>query len=120
MLKLVKKNVAKALCVSTLLISTNSMANYICTGQVSYLGIDASGNLVTAIANSTPIHYICNINNQGSFQMSVGSCKLAYASLVIAKQNGKSISLYYNDNLTCATFPSWGQVNSLYFVQGPD
>ncbi|HET9645528.1 MAG TPA: hypothetical protein VFP68_19700 [Burkholderiaceae bacterium] len=62
-----------------------------------------------ALAGSTPIHKICNVNAQGSWGFTGGACKAAYASLLGARLTGKGITTYYNDNgLTCSTLPSWG------------
>lgn len=96
-------------------------ANYSCAGSVSYLGIDASGDLTFRLAGSTPIHKICNVNAQGSWGFTVGACKAAYASLLSARLSSKSITVYYGDNgLTCSTLPEWGGAPTAYFVEGPN
>ena len=97
-----------------------SFANYECSGLVAYLGINSGGDLVIQLLNSTPIHNICNVNTQGSYQMSVASCKITYSSLLAAKMTSRPVNIFYNDNLTCSNLPSWGAVNSVYFVEGPD
>lgn len=99
----------------------SSFANYACSGLVSYLGIDQGGDVVVAIANSTPVHKICNVITQGSYGMAAPSCKIAYAAFLTARVAGKTMVIYYNENgLTCGTLPNWGQVPAVYFVQGPD
>lgn len=95
-------------------------ANYSCGGAVSYLGMDASGDLTLALSGSTPIHKICNVNAQGSWGFTAGACKAAYASLLAARLTGKGITIYYNENgLTCSTLPNWGAAPA-YFVEGPN
>jgi len=102
-------------------------ANYACVGQPTFLGIDEGGDVAVQLQNpsdgaqSTPIHKICNLNAQGSFHMTMPSCKAAYASLLSAKLTGKSITLYYNaDGQTCMSRPAWSEALGMYFVQGPD
>ena len=98
-----------------------AFASYNCTGTVSFLGIDGGGDLAIQLANSTPIHKICNVNASGSYpNFNVASCKIAYATALAARVTGKTVTLYYNDQLTCATLPSWAGVPSMYFMQGPD
>jgi len=92
-----------------------------CTGNVDYLGIDASGAVVVRLANSTPIHLICSVTTQGTFTMTIPSCKASYAAIMSARLVGKKITLYYNDPaLTCSNLGDWKAVPSTYFVQGPE
>ncbi len=92
-----------------------------CTGNVDYLGIDASGAVVVRLANSTPIHLICSVATQGTFTMTIPSCKAAYAAIMSARLAAKKITLYYNDPaLTCSNLGDWKPVPSTYFVQGPE
>jgi hypothetical protein len=98
----------------------NANANYSCDGAVTYLGIDQGGDVVIAIGG-TPIHKICNVFDKGSYLMTVPSCKLVYAAFLTAKSTGKKMVVYYNDNgFVCSTFPNWGPIHGVYFVQGPD
>jgi hypothetical protein len=105
---------------AALTLPSTSFASYTCSGAVAYLGIDAGGNVVVAVGASH-IHTVCNIAAQGSFAMTVSSCKAAYSSLVAARLVGKNMTVYYGDNgLTCETIPSWGTAPTTYFIQGPD
>ena len=116
-----RKAISMLLAAAAVLMSPESFANYGCSGLVSYLGIDQGGDVVVALANSTPMHKICNVITQGNYGMSAPSCKIAYAAFLTARLAGKSMVVYYNDNgLACGTLPSWGQVPAVYFVQGPD
>lgn len=102
------------------LFAQNASANYACTGAVSYLGIEGSGNVVVALNNSTQIHKICNMDSQGSYSMVISACKAAYSALLVAKTLGSSIKIYYYDNgYTCNTIPSWNIIHETYFVEGP-
>jgi hypothetical protein len=101
--------------------TTSGFASYLCSGQVGYLGIGASGDVTISLANSTPIHYVCSVSAQGSYGINVASCKASYAAILAARLSGKTIVIYYGDNgMTCGTLPSWGAVPSAYFIQGPD
>lgn len=98
-----------------------ALATYSCTGPVTYLGIDGGGDVTLALSGATPIHKICNLNSQGGFvEFSVASCKVAYAAALTAHATGKTLTVFYDDNLTCATQPYWGEALRVYFVQGPD
>jgi len=110
-----------AVILAALLAGGNAHANYLCSGTVSYLGVGAGGDVTIALANSTPIHSICSLANQGSYLMSVPACKAAHASFMAARLTGKAMAIYYNNEpLTCSTLPAWGVVPGVYFVQGPD
>jgi hypothetical protein len=96
-------------------------ATYSCTGQIAFLGIDGGGDLTIQLLNSTPTHKICNVNSQGPFtNFTVASCKIAYASALAARLSTRTLTIFYNDNLTCASQPFWGESFGAYFVQGPD
>ena len=98
-----------------------AFAGFSCTGPVAYLGIDGGGDLTIQLGGSTPIHKICNVNAADSYPgFTVASCKIAYAAAITARTLGKTLTIFYNDNLTCATISSWRSETSTYFVQGPD
>ena len=89
-----------------------------CTGNVDYLGIDASGAVVVRLANSTPIHLICSVTNQGIFTMTIPACKASYAAIMSARMVGKKITLYSNDPaLTCSSLGDWKPVPSTYLCR---
>lgn len=116
-----RKSISMLGCAAALLLSSSCFANYACRGTVSYLGIDADGGVTIALNNSTPIHKICSVGTQGSYGISVASCKIAYAAFLSARLADKNMVVYYNDNgLTCASLPSWSAVPAVYFVQGPE
>jgi hypothetical protein len=98
---------------------TYSAANIACAGLVGYLGVENGGFVTVAVAGSTAIHYICSLDAQGQFPMSPSTCKAAYAALLAARLANKSVTIYYWDNLTCGTLPSWAST-SAYFVEGPN
>ena len=91
-----------------------------CTGQVSYLGLEGGGNVVVALTNGPTIHSMCNIVNQGEYTVAPAVCKTMYATLLAAKLTERQVTIYYADNgYTCNTFPNWGIVKNTYFVEGP-
>lgn len=96
--------------------------NYNCSGKVTYLGLDANGDLTLALA-STPIHKICNVEQRDSVLAvaSPSTCRAIYATLITAKTLDRSITLYYNPNgYSCSSFPSWARIPGVYFLQGPE
>ncbi|SHN20477.1 hypothetical protein [Rhizobacter sp. OV335] len=94
---------------------------YSCAGPVGFLGIDQGGVVAVALSNATPIHKVCSIGTQGAFQMAPVPCKAVYAALLSARLTGKSVTIYYEDNgRTCATLPSWENVPTMYFLEGPN
>jgi hypothetical protein len=112
-----KKYLSLLAFVLTSTFSTQAFANYYCTGNLTYLGLDAGGTVVVA-QNGLSIHAICNIANQGSYTMIPAACKTAYGALLAAKAIGKPITLYYTDNsFTCNTIPSWGNMPQFYFLE---
>jgi hypothetical protein len=99
----------------------NANAAYMCSGNVTYLGVDVNGDVTVALS-STAIHKICNINGAtDGFRATTPVCKTFYASILTARLQSKSISIYYDDNgYSCSTMPAWNRVPSVYFVQGPE
>lgn len=111
--------VGRVAAIAGLLIAPSVYANFLCDGTVSYLGVNAGGE-VTVSVGTQPIHYICNMSSQGSYAMTVASCKAAYSALLTAKMAGKRMVIYYGlDPLTCSTLPAWSAAPT-YFVQGPE
>jgi hypothetical protein len=94
-----------------------ALANYDCTGKVSYLGLNNDGGVVVALQNSTAIHTICNLDSKGSFSMVPSACKATYGTLLTAKAMGHSVTLYYFDGYSCNTIPSWSAIPQFYFIQ---
>lgn len=94
--------------------------NYSCTGAVTYLGLDAGGDLTVALA-STPIHKICNVgNNDSTFMANAATCRVMYASLLASRVSGKPAIIYYSPNgYSCGNLPSWGRIPGVYFVNAP-
>jgi len=94
---------------------------YSCAGPVGYLGIDQGGIVVVGLSNATPVHKVCSIGTQGTFQMAPTACKAVYAALLSARLASKSVTIFYDDNgRTCATLPSWENVPTMYFLEGPN
>lgn len=115
-MKNIRLNIAIAL---TLAIANGSTLAYSCGGLVTYLGISAEGEVTTAV-QGTPIHRICALVNQGTYQINPLTCKAVYASLLVARSTGKSATIFYGDNgSTCTTLPAWQPVSNVYFLESP-
>jgi hypothetical protein len=92
------KELLKHLIFTAVLTTTpDASANYLCTGQVNYLGIDSGGDVVVSLA-SGPYHKMCSIVNQGEYGIVPTVCKTIYATLLAAKPSGRQVSIYYTDN----------------------
>jgi hypothetical protein len=99
------------------LLPSLASATVMCTGQVGYLGVDQSGQVV--VANGTAIHFLCGTVSQASFQISTQACKLYYVTLVANRLAGRTVSIYYNDPAltSCAQIGGWSVQNSAYFIE---
>jgi hypothetical protein len=100
-------------------LSPDALANYYCSGTVSYLGLDVGGAITIALTGATKVHKICSMTNQESYTIAPVACKAIYGALLTAKSLDKSIRLYYYDRYTCEPIPDWGVVPETYFVEGP-
>ena len=104
--------------VSLLTTSFDASANFLCNGTVNYLGMEGSGKVFVSLNDTSHIHAICNVNDQGAYSVTTTACKSMYATLLLAKSTSRSVTLYYTDTtFTCATIPNWGGMPSTYFVE---
>lgn len=81
---------------------------YSCTGTVTSVVVSAafSGVLVSGPGGLNTVA-ICSLDGSpGPF--SANACKGVLATLLSAKLSGQSVTIYFNDNLTCSTQPGSG------------
>ena len=98
-------------------LSTSAFANS-CTGTISYLGLDSSGQVFVALNKSTAIHSICNMEAKGGYNMFPSACKATYATLLAARSMERPVVLYYSGNAyTCETIPAWSNRLEFYFIE---
>ena len=116
-MKYKKNTIFKRLWITLLLITShNTLANTGCLGNINYLGINSFGTVYVSLNTSNNINGICSVVQQGSFTMSVDSCKLAYATLLSTRMLGKRITVTYNGNFDCNSIPNWSYQNGAYFI----
>lgn len=91
-------------------------ADYYCTGTVANLAIAPTGAVTTTIGEIKNVT-LCAI---GSTFNNVNSeaCKAVHAQLLAATLANRQVRIYFNDNLTCQTHPSWKVLTGWYF--GPE
>jgi len=104
-----------------ILLSIPSFAYYTCTGPVKGVSIQASGTnsglvWVTGF-NGIVDGGICQIGATAN-GITSDTCKAIYTRLLIAEVTGQQLTMYFNDNLTCSTQPSWAYMTGLYFGPG--
>jgi hypothetical protein len=81
------------------------------------VGTNSSGELFVT-TTSSQIHALCSTVTQGSYTMSVQSCKNTMALLISARLSGKQAKLYYNGALSnCAAIPQWSVQPLFYFAE---
>lgn len=87
-------------------------STYVCTGTVTYLGVDSVDNGVIVVGGpgGLPDIGLCSLSQAGAF--TTDACKAIYATLLAAKLSGQTISISFSDNLTCSTQPAWGAPGS--------
>jgi hypothetical protein len=115
-----KKYLFAVMLLSLAVVAIPAHANYQCTGTVTYVAITPSGDIVVRMsgAGATPDIYICKLGAASSGNgWTADACKSAYATLLAAKLSGQSASIWFNDNLTCSTQPSFTPYVSTYFIE---
>lgn len=106
-------------CVLLIVLVANipAMAYYTCTGPVTGLSISNGGVVTVSGFNGIVDGEICQIGASAN-GISSDTCKAMYARLLIAETTGKSLTMYFNDSLTCSTQPSWQYLTGMYFGPG--
>ena len=117
-IRAIKKNALAFVAAAILVVPQMASANLSCGGVVTYVGVSADGTVAVGLAGLS-VNSICNVNAQGSFQMTPTSCKMAYALLLaneVSQQRPASI-LYNDPALTaCSQVTAWSTQTSVYFV----
>jgi hypothetical protein len=110
--------VVAVMLISMVVVATPAYAaNYICSGNVTFIGLAANGDVAVAGPGGLPVAVlICNMNTTTSNGFTPDSCKTAYATLLAARLAGQPASIYFQDSLTCATQPMWTGYALAYFV----
>lgn len=90
-------------------------ANYTCTGPVMgvEMGLDGEVNAET-IAGTLTWTSLCSVETTEN-SIAPDACKAIYTTLLAAQLSGQPVTLWFNDNLTCTTHPSWTLLTGWYF-----
>jgi len=100
---------ATAACLA--LAATSAQANFTCSGQVSYLGVN-SQDMVYVAVTGFGVWAICKLGDTWS-GVSPNSCKAWYAGLLAAKRADSGVALYFDSSATgnngsqCTALGSW-------------
>jgi hypothetical protein len=86
-------------------------AQYSCTGTVSILFVNGSGDVVVSGPGGLVPVGLCSVNS-ATTNFTVEACKTAYATLLAAKLSGQIATVSFIDSLTCSTQPTWGSSNT--------
>lgn len=97
------------------LICGTAYANYECTGPVRGLTITPTGEVVAeSIAGPITWPVLCSIETTEN-NVPLDTCKAIYATLLAAQLSGQPVTLWFNDNLTCSTHPTWALLTGWYY-----
>lgn len=99
----------------SLLISQSAFATYTCTGKVKGTTVHPNGTIyVEGIGTGLRWVTLCSLKvDYGS--VSPEACKAIHATLLTAQTADKSVTLWFNDSLTCTTHTAWRQLTGWYF-----
>ena len=117
-MKASKRTLIAGILSASLASSQIASASVSCTGQISYIGLDASGDVVIGLVGVN-IHKICNSSSQGAFLTNPTVCRMVHGSLLGNQIAGKTVTLYYNDAsiTSCSQIGAWSIQPSFYFLQ---
>lgn len=90
-----------------------AQANYACVGTV--IVSTSRGETLVAEFSYSPnaSTYLCKLT-EPVHGISPDQCKSVYAMLMAAQLSGRNVQMWYNDNLTCSTQPSWTWTTGWY------
>lgn len=94
-------------------------AQYSCTGKISAMVVDRSGNLM--VVNGPGIvnyAYLCNVKEPGN-GVDPQTCRQIQGVLMTAQTTGRTITMWYDDAFNCSanntTHGNWNYLSSWYF-----
>jgi hypothetical protein len=111
------KQAMLSLCGTAILAASTaaSAATYTCTGPVVGLAIGPSGIITAESIAGIQWPYICYVKSDGALNTTGEICKSIYAMLLATQTSGKSVRLWFNDDLSCSTHPAWANLTGWYF-----
>jgi hypothetical protein len=97
----------------SVLISSNASANFTCSGQVAYLGMNAEG--VVTVSVGFGVWYICNQSSAytvNGLTYTPEGCRAWYASLVAAKTSGQAVRFFFSSPAESSNGPECNAVGN--------
>ena len=88
--------------------------HYACGGPVNGVTVSPGGVVSAAAAGGQSWGYFCQLGATTN-NVSTEACKGILAVLLTAQASGKSVTVWYDDDLTCSTHASWAWLNTVYW-----
>jgi hypothetical protein len=89
-------------------VSVNAVANVMCEGAVTYLGMGSNGSLNVSV-NNYGVWAICNLtmtfNGNGGQTFTPETCRAWYAAILAAQKSGTSVMFYFATSASSANGP---------------
>jgi hypothetical protein len=101
---------------TTLLCTTPAIAavHYACAGPVNGVTVSPAGVVSAAAAGGQTWGYFCQLGTTTN-NVSPEACKGILAVLLAAQASGKTVTLWYDDDLSCSTHASWAWLTTVYW-----
>lgn len=103
-----------------LLTATLSQANYTCAGRVRGVAMDVvTGDVLAESIGPLVWPRLCSVNSTVG-GISPEACKRVQATLLLAQQTQKSVTIWINDTTgisECKPLPAWQWVPGFYFLR---
>jgi hypothetical protein len=90
----------------SLVASAGAHATYSCTGPVTGVTVSPQGYVTAESLAGISWGYYCHLSNV-YYGVSPEACRGILALLLSAEAQGKSVEIWFEDNLSCSTRPSW-------------
>lgn len=87
---------------------------YACAGPVNGVTVAPSGVVSAAAAGGQNWGHFCQLGATVN-NVSPEACKGILAVLLTAQASGKTVTVWYDDDLSCSTHASWAWLNTVYW-----
>lgn len=118
-----KKMILALACMLVLVFgATPASANYVCTGSVTFLGLNGAGAVWVSLSGGFSYGNPCFVGATNNGWTS-DACKALYSQLLVAESTGAPVQFYFNDSTgctnqtpCCTNQTPWTTLTALYFV----
>jgi hypothetical protein len=102
--------------IAALLCAAPAMAavHYACSGPVNGVTVTPGGVVSAAAAGGQSWGFFCQLAGTTN-NISPEACKGILAVLLTAQTSGKTVTLWYDDDLTCSTHAGWAWLTTVYW-----